>query len=210
MEVSAAILKRASIRRWKPDLVEKGKLEKVLEAGRRAPSWGNTQPWRFIAIQDKAMIEAVGKASGGQGTISTAPAIIVCCGAINDLSLKQHRQALVELRDAGVAAWTDEILDNVVLASDVFAPYLLGEPVMKVKVGEQIMIATAYMTIEAVNQGLGTCWMGAITPMEVHKALSLPDNIFVHSILPVGYPDQDPVPRPRKDHSDIIFWEKYG
>jgi len=44
MNVSDAILKRASIRKWKPNPVEKEKIEKVLEAGRRAPSWGNTQP----------------------------------------------------------------------------------------------------------------------------------------------------------------------
>ena len=62
MDVSSAILKRASIRRWKPAPVEKAKIEKVLEAGRRAPSWGNTQPWRFIVVQDKAKREEIAKA----------------------------------------------------------------------------------------------------------------------------------------------------
>jgi len=136
--------------------------------------------------------------------------VIVCCGAINDLSRKQHRAALAQLRDLGVMDWTDDILDNVVLGSDAFAPYRLGEAVMTVKAGEQIMIAIAYMTLEAVNQGLGTCWVGAITPKEVHKVMNLPDEIFVHDILPLGYPDEDPKPRPRKDNSKIIFWEKYG
>ena len=42
MNVSDAILKRTSIRKWKPTPVEKEKIEKVLEAGRRAPSWGNS------------------------------------------------------------------------------------------------------------------------------------------------------------------------
>ena len=208
MDVSSAILKRASIRSWKPMPVEKAKIEKVLEAGRRAPSWGNTQPWRFIVVQDKAKIEEIAKAAGGQPHIM-APVLIVCCGAINDLSKKQHRAALAQLRDMGVMDWTDEILDNVVLGSAVFAPYLLGEPVMTVKAGEQIMIAVAYMTLEAVNQGLGTCWVGAITPKEVHKVMNLPDSIFVHTLLPLGYPGEDPKPRPRKDISKIVFWEKY-
>ena len=208
MEVSSAILKRASIRRWKPVPVEKEKIEKVLEAGRRAPSWGNTQPWRFIVVQDKAKIEEIAKAAGGQPHIN-APVLIVCCGAINDLSRKMHRETLAQLRDAGVTNWTDDFLDNVVLKSDAFAPYLLGEPVMTVKAGEQVMIAVAYMTLEAVNQGLGTCWVGAITPKEVHKVMNLPDNIFVQSLLPLGYPGEDPKPRPRKDISKIVFWEKY-
>ena len=72
-----------------------------------------------------------------------------------------------------------------------------------------MIIAVAYMTLEAVNQGLGTCWVGAITSKDIHKAMSLPDDIFVHSLLPLGYPDEDPKPRPRKDVSKIIFWEKY-
>lgn len=208
MDILSAIQKRRSIRRWDPKPVEKEKIEKVLEAGRRAPSWGNTQPWRFIVVQDKAKIEEIAKAAGGQPHIN-APALIVCCGAINDLSKKQHRVTLAQLRDLGVMDWTDEILDNVVLGSEVFAPYLLGEAGMTVKVGEQVMIAVAYMTLEAVNQGLGTCWLGAITPQEVHKLLKLPDDIFVHELLPLGYPGEDPKPRPRKDNNKIIFWEKY-
>ena len=208
MEVSDAILKRTSIRRWNPKPVEKEKIEKVLAAGRRAPSWGNTQPWRFIVVQDKAKIEEIAKAAGGQPHIN-APVLIVCCGSINDLSRKQHREALAQLRDMGVMDWTDEILDNVVLGSEVFAPYRLGEQVMTVKAGEQLMIAIAYMTLEAVNQGLGTCWVGAITPKEVHKVMNLPDDIFVHDLLPLGYPGEDPKPRPRRDASKVIFWEKY-
>ncbi len=208
MDVSAAIMKRTSIRSWKPDPVEKEKIEKVLEAGRRAPSWGNTQPWRFIVVQDKAMREAVAKAGGGQPHLN-APVLIVCCGAINDLSKKQHRAALAQLRDMGVMDWPDELLDNVILGSEVFAPYLGGEQMMTVRSGEQVMIAVAYMTLEAVNQGLGTCWVGAITPKEVHQTMGLPDSIFVHSLLPLGYPAEDPKPRPRKDRDKIIFWEKY-
>ncbi|OGO43234.1 MAG: hypothetical protein A2137_05145 [Chloroflexi bacterium RBG_16_58_8] len=209
MDVSGAILKRTSIRRWKPVPVEKEKIEKVLEAGRRAPSWGNTQPWRFIVVQDKAKIEEIAKASGGQPHVGSAPVVIVCCGSVNDFSRKQHRETLKQLRDNGVMEWTDEFLDNVVLQSDVFAPYLLGEQVMTVKASEQLMIAVAYMTLEAVNQGLGTCWVGAITPKDVHKAMNLPPSIFVHTLLPLGYPGEDPRPRPRKEMSKIVFWGKY-
>ena len=208
MDVSDAIQKRCSIRRWDPKPVEKEKIEKVLAAGCRAPSWGNTQTWRFIVVQDKAKIEEIAAAAGGQPHIN-APVLIVCCGAINDLSRKQHRVTLAQLRDLGVMDWTDEILDNVVLGSEVFAPYLLGESGMTVKVGEQVMIAVAFMTLEAVNQGLGTCWLGAITPKEVHKVMNLPDDIFVHELLPLGYPGENPGPRPRKDVDKIIFWEKY-
>ena len=209
MDVSEAILKRSSIRKWKPISVEKEKIEKVLDAGRRAPSWGNSQPWRFIVVQDKAKQEGLANAAGGQAVISEAPAVIVCCGSIEDFSRKMQRQSLKELMDVGALNWTDDILDNVVLESDLFAPYRLGEAAMTIKAGEQIMIAIAYMTVEAVNQGLGTCWVGAMSPKDAHQVMNLPDNVFVHDLLPLGYPDEDPKPRPRKSLDKIVFWGKY-
>lgn len=206
MELKEAIQKRCSIRRFKITPVEKEKILKVLEAGQRAPSWGNTQPWRFIVVQDQAMREAVAKASG-QANYGTVPVIIVCCATIDDFTKKGHGEALSSLIPVG--AMTEEI-KNIVLQSPVFAPYLQGDAYMTMKAGEQLMIAIAYMTLAAVDQGLSTVWLGAITPKEIHNVLNLPENIFVHSLLPLGYRDEDPKPRPRKDFNKIVFWEKYG
>jgi len=209
MDVSEAIQKRVTIRRWGSKPVEKEKIIKVLEAGRRAPSWGNVQPWRFIVVQDKAKIEALAKAGGGQPQIQTAPVVIVCCGMAEAFSQKMHRESLKQLIQVGVMDWPDEVLDNVVLGNDLFAPYRLGEQVMTIKASEQIMISIAYMTLEALNQGLGSCWAGAISTQDVREILSLPKGLFVHDFLLLGYPDEDPKPRPRKKLSDIVFWEKY-
>ena len=209
MDVSEIIQKRANIRRWKPLPVEKEKIVKVLEAGRRAPSWGNVQPWRFIVVQDKARIEELAKAAGGQPQVSSAPVVIVCCGAAEVFSRKMHRESLKQLIEAGVMNWPDEVLDNVVLGSDLSAPYRLGDQAMTIKAGEQIMIAIAYMTLEAFNQGLGCCWVGAISPKDAHRIMNLPDNLFVHDYFLLGYPDENPKPRPRKEFDKIVFWEKY-
>jgi nitroreductase len=209
MDVSEAIQKRVTIRRWKPTPVEKEKIVKVLEAGRRAPSWGNTQPWRYIVVQDKVKIEELAKVAGGQPHIRTAPVVIVCCGLMEAFSQKMHRESLKQLIEAGVMDWPDEVLDNVVLGSDLFAPYRLGEEVMIIKASEQIMISLAFMTLEAINQGLGSCWMGAISPKDAHQVMNLPKNLFVHDFFLLGYPDEDPKPRPRKEFDKIVFWEKY-
>jgi len=207
MELMEAIQKRCSIRRFKDTPVEKEKIIKVLEAGHRAPSWGNTQPWRFIVVQDKAVIAEIAKAGGGQPQAGGAPVLIVCCATIDDMTKKGHGEALRSLIPAG--AMTEELV-NIVLGSDIFAPYRRGDAYMTIKASEQMMIAVAYMTLEAVEQGLATCWVGAIVPQDVHKVLNLPDNIFVHSLLPLGYADEDPKPRPRKDINKIVFWEKYS
>jgi nitroreductase len=206
MEVSEAIQKRVTIRKWKQQPVEKEKIVKVLEAGRRAPSWGNTQPWRFVVVQDRAEIQALAECGGGQPQIGTAPALIVCCGIKEAFSQKMHRESLKQLIEAGVMDWPDEVLDNMVLGNDLFAPYRLGDQVMRIKAGEQIMIAIAYMTLEAFNQGLGSCWAGAISPKDVHAAMKLPDSWFVHDYLLLGYPDEDPKPRPRKPLAALAFW----
>ncbi len=209
MEVTEAIQKRVTIRRWKQIPVEREKIVKVLEAGRRAPSWGNTQPWRFIVVQERTKIKELAKAAGGQPQVSTAPVVIVCCGFMEAFSRKMHRESLKQLIEAGVMDWPDEVLDNVVLGSDQFAPYRLGEQVMTIKAGEQIMISIAYMTLEALNQGLGSCWVGAISPKEAHQVMNLPNHLFVHDFFLLGYPDENPKPRPRKDFDKIVCWEKY-
>lgn len=208
MEVSEAIQKRVSIRRWKQKPVEKEKIMRVLESGRRAPSWGNVQPWRYVVVQDGAKIQELGESGSGQPHISTAPVVILCCGVMEAFSQKMHRESLKQLIEAGVMDWPDEVLDNVVLGSDLFAPYRLGEQAMTIKASEQIMISIAYMSLEAVNQGLGSCWAGAISPGDAHKVMNLPDNWFVHDFFLLGYPDEDPKPRPRKPLTEIVFWEK--
>jgi nitroreductase len=209
MDVSEAIQKRATIRKWKPIPVEKDKIIKVLESGRRAPSWGNVQPWRFIVVQDKAKIEELAKAAaGGQPQVGAAPVVIVCCGVAEVFSRKMHRESLKQLIEAGVMEWPEEFLDNVVLESEQFAPYIRGKEVMTIKAGEQIMISVAFMALEAVNQGLGSCWVGAISPREAANVMGLPDDMFVHDLFVLGYPDEDPKPRPRKEFDKIVFWEK--
>jgi nitroreductase len=208
MELSDAIQKRVTIRRWKQKPVEKGKIVRVLEAGRRAPSWGNVQPWRYVVVQNGAKIEELARSAGGQPQISTAPVVIVCCGVVEAFSRKMHRDSLKQLIEAGVMDWPDELLDNVVLESDLFAPYRLGEQAMTIKASEQIMISIAYMGLEALNQGLGSCWAGAISPKDAHAVLNLPDNWFAHDFFLLGYPDEDPKPRPRKPFDEIVFWEK--
>jgi nitroreductase len=208
MEVSDAIQKRVTIRRWKQQPVEKEKIMRVLEAARRAPSWGNVQPWRFVVVQDKTRIEELAKSGAGQPHIGTAPVVVVCCGVMEVFSKKMHRASLKQLIEAGVMDWPDELLDNIVLASDIFAPYHLGEQAMTIKASEQIMISIAYMTLEAVSQGLGSCWAGAISPKDAHQVLNLPNSWFVHDFFLLGYPDEDPTPRPRKPLAEIVFWEK--
>ena len=57
METFEAIQKRRSIRSYTGDLVPKEDLERIVDAGRLAPSGNNKQPWHFIVVTDKNMIQ---------------------------------------------------------------------------------------------------------------------------------------------------------
>ncbi len=61
MDVLEAIKTRRSIRRYKPDPVPEEALEKILEAGRWAPSASNEQPWEFITFTDPDVKRKVAK-----------------------------------------------------------------------------------------------------------------------------------------------------
>jgi nitroreductase len=56
-EVEKTIFKRRSVRWYKSEQVPEHLLRRVLEAGRYAPSAGNSQPWKFIVIRDKDILE---------------------------------------------------------------------------------------------------------------------------------------------------------
>ena len=51
------IRRRYSVRRFRPDPVPDELIEKVLEAGRWAPSGANHQPWEFIVVRDRDSIQ---------------------------------------------------------------------------------------------------------------------------------------------------------
>ena len=74
MEFDELIIKRQSIRKFKPDPVSKEMIMEILEAARIAPSGGNRQPWQFIVVQNKEMIK---KLAGRQEWAATAPVMIL-------------------------------------------------------------------------------------------------------------------------------------
>ena len=56
MDLFDALKNRRSVRRYKVDGVDDKKLEAILDAGRWAPSWANSQCWRFVVVRDKKII----------------------------------------------------------------------------------------------------------------------------------------------------------
>ena len=79
MDIFSVIKRRRSIRKYKNCAVEDDKLNKVLEAGRLAPSANNRQEWRFVVVRDPQVRERLMAAACNQRFVAQAPVVIACC-----------------------------------------------------------------------------------------------------------------------------------
>jgi len=70
---------RRSVRHYKPQAIEKDKLERVLNAARLAPSGNNVQPWKFILVKDPATKRKLVPLCWNQKFVAEAPLVIVAC-----------------------------------------------------------------------------------------------------------------------------------
>ena len=72
MNVSEAIRLKRAVREFQPQPLEPGHLDAILNAGRRAQSSKNTQPWHFIAIQERQTLVALSKLGPWAGHLAGA------------------------------------------------------------------------------------------------------------------------------------------
>ena len=79
MTVMEAIAQRTSVRSYLPKPVEKEKLDRILEAGRLAPSANNTQSWKFVVVTDEKRRAQMVEACTGQKFVGEAPVVLVVC-----------------------------------------------------------------------------------------------------------------------------------
>jgi nitroreductase len=77
METLDAIRARRNVRRFTDEPIPAEHLDQILEAGRRAPSAKNAQPWDFILVTDRAMLQELSTLWVGAGHIAGAQAAIV-------------------------------------------------------------------------------------------------------------------------------------
>ncbi len=66
------------------------------------------------------------------------------------------------------------------------------------------------MLLTAHAQGLGSCWIGAFEDEAIKRLLSIPDDVIVQAIVPLGYPDEK-VPMPLRFTLDnVTYIESWG
>jgi len=78
-----------------------------------------------------------------------------------------------------------------------------------------IAIALDHLTLAAVAEGLGTCWIGAFDEAKIKDLLGVPADVRVVAMTPLGWPASADMNRPldeakRKAEADIFSSDRYG
>ena len=71
-------------------------------------------------------------------------------------------------------------------------------------------IALDHAILAATSLGYGTCWIGAYDREKVKEVLGIPEDHGTICLTPVGVPDQEPGPRPRKSPAELFMKECFG
>ncbi|HUU78117.1 MAG TPA: nitroreductase family protein [candidate division Zixibacteria bacterium] len=82
MELMDAILTRRSIRKFTKGLVSEDDIKILLEAAMQAPSAGNQQPWHFIVINERKILDAIPKFHEYSKMLKQAPVAILICAEV--------------------------------------------------------------------------------------------------------------------------------
>ena len=94
----------------------------------------------------------------------------------------------------------------VIVACATITDYVMGR---QLAYPIDLAIAVDHLSLKAVEEGLGTCWVGSFDEDGIKKILDIPDTIRVVILLTMGYPKYIPGPRKRKRMEEIVAFEKW-
>lgn len=178
MEFFDVVKNRRAVRQYKPDLVNKEDILKILEAGNWAPSGMNLQQWDFLVVSGAKKIE-LGMSYKGISEAYTA---------------KWEQSARDAFLQYAVTYGGAPII--IVVLTD--ASQIAGIRKMNL---ESASAAMENIVLAARALGLGTCWMTGPLQDEaaVRRILDIPESKEVVAITPLGYPVAFPAAPPRLD-----------
>jgi len=170
VKIIEEIAARRSIREYAPGPVEKEKLERILEAGRLAPTARNQQDWLILIVRDSALKERlVDEASPHQAFLKGAPLILAACALKPDYVMR------------------------------------CGHPAFLI----DLAIVLEHIALQAVREGLGTCWIGSFDEGKAKAVLGIPAPVRIVELMSLGYPARLPDARERKPAGDLFRWERW-
>jgi F420 biosynthesis protein FbiB-like protein len=191
------IKERRSIRRFLDKDIEPSLIEELLYMASWAPSSNNDQPWRFVVVKDEEKKSRI-------------------FDIFMDRMKEYYEKRGVPLERIKTF-WSGHFTAPVF----VFAfnhPPQKEEPesefsdIEKIWNIQSVSNACQNLLLAAKAMNLGTCWMGAllVVESEIKQILNTPEEAQLMTVIALGYPAQDPLPRVRKPLSETVFYEKWG
>ena len=171
---------RQSVRKYHSTPVEKEKVERCIEAARLAPSACNSQPWKFVVVDEpelkaKVAKQMESKALGFNHFAHQAPVLVVVVREAPNLTSK-----------VGMV--------------------LKDKPYTTMDVG----ITTIQLCLQAEAEGLGTCIVGWFNEKNVKKLLGIPKSKRAELIIALGYSAEASVrPKVRKKTEEVASFNGY-
>ncbi len=202
MEFMEVINKRKTYRAYKPDPIPQDILRKVMEAGLRAPSWANTQPWEFAVVTGKKLdaIKQGFLAKAEQG-LEPTPDL-----AFPRVFPDPYRSRLPAMRrpDADRVRDDKELRrERQIQGSRMYGCpcviYIYTERAFYTQEGRGLNVypifdcglAAENIMLAATNYGLGTTPAAQAVPYPdvIRSVLGLPESKLIVLGIFVGYPD---------------------
>jgi len=88
MDTIQALLTRRSIRKYTAQSISNNTMQELIQAAMCAPSAGNQQPWHFVIIDDKSILQQITAFHPNASMLSEANKAILICG---DEQLEKHK-----------------------------------------------------------------------------------------------------------------------
>jgi nitroreductase len=173
-----------SIRKYKDKPVPDDLLNNILNSARQAPTSSNIQAYSIIAVWDKEKKKRLAHLAGDQPWVEQCPVFLLICPDL----LRLHKVCKARNYES----------------NDQYTEMFIVAVVDAALVAQNILVAS-----EA--SGLGICMIGGIrnNPDQVCKLLNIPDKVFPLMGMCLGWPDHDPMIKPRLQQEMIIHNEVY-
>jgi nitroreductase len=190
VDLLEGIMTRRSVRRFTDAPIDDKQIEAILEAGRWAPSWSNTQCWHFIVVRDPAIKARLSE---------TLLQLKLPDKTIDNPSLKTFKTAPVVI--AACAELGRSGFNGSALATDKGDWYMFD-----------VALAMQNMVLAAHALGLGTVHVGLLDAKKAAEILGVPPGFCVVEIMPLGHPDPSFTAKapPRKPLAEIVFRDRWG
>ncbi len=197
-----------AMRRIKPDPVPLSLLRKVLDAGVKAGSGMNTQPWAFVVVQDKAGKEYLAERYAWAMRDRFGDAIVAKDGDDSPMarmirSVQYQIEHLAEtpaiILICGVRDWPFAVPAEKRVG---LAPPNYG--------AIYPCVQNMLLACRAVGLGAILATIREIAEAELHERFAIPEEYGVVVMMPVGYPMGNFGPVSRRPAEESTFFDRYG